>query len=66
MKLWDFPVPLPSGGIALLRVPFPMSEDDFTQLNETLKAWKKALVTPSPKPGENSTAGSGTRCHVDE
>lgn len=49
----DFPVPLISGGIAVLRVPFPMSEDDFAQLESTLHAWKKALVktkTLSPKP----------------
>ena len=40
----DFPIPLISGGIAVLRVPFPMSEADFEQLSSTLHAWKSALV----------------------
>ena len=49
----DFPVPLISGGIAMLRVPFPMSEADFGQLSATLKAWKPALVISAmPQPDE--------------
>lgn len=52
----DFPVPLMSGGIAVLRVPFPMSEDDFQQLYATLHAWKKALVKTEVRPVEPSGA----------
>ena len=55
----DFSVPLISGGIAVLRVPFPMSEDDFKQLNATLKAWKKALVVKTEvRPPEPAGASS--------
>lgn len=42
----DFPVPLISGGVAVLQVPFPMSEEDYEQLTATLTAWKRALVGP--------------------
>ncbi len=44
----DFPVPLISGGIAVLRVPFPMRKDDFEQLKATLDTFEKALVGPDP------------------
>lgn len=40
----DFSIPLISGKIAMLRIPFPMSEADYEQLAETLRAWRKALV----------------------
>lgn len=40
----DFPIPLLSGGIAVVKVPVPMTEDDFSQLTGTLQAWKKALT----------------------
>jgi hypothetical protein len=33
-----------SGGIAVVKVPFPMSVADFQQLTSTLKAWKPALT----------------------
>lgn len=40
----DFPIPLISGGVAVLKVPVPMSDADFAQIAGTLKAWKMALV----------------------
>lgn len=40
----DFPIPLMSGGIAVVKVPFPMSKEDFDQLQATLTAWEKALT----------------------
>ena len=40
----EFAIPLPSGGIAVVKVPFPMSNDDFDQIQETLMAWRKSLV----------------------
>lgn len=51
----DFLIPLISGKIAILRVPFPMSEEDFEQLDSTMRIWKKALVkteTPAPESAE--------------
>ena len=36
----DFPIPLISGGVAVVKVPVPMSELDFEQLTNTLQAWK--------------------------
>ena len=43
----DFLIPLISGGIAVVKIPVPMSEPDFTQLTATLQAWKAALVRPT-------------------
>lgn len=43
----DFPIPLMSGGVAVVKVPVPMSESDFDQIKGTLEAWKSALVRPS-------------------
>lgn len=43
----DFPIPLISGGVAVVKVPVPMSEADFAQLTGTLAAWKAALVRKS-------------------
>ena len=40
----DFPIPLTSGGLAVLKVPVPMSETDFKQITGTLEVWKSALV----------------------
>ena len=40
----EFPIPLMSGGIAVVKVPFPMSTADFDQLTSTLDAWKPALT----------------------
>ena len=41
--LREFSFPL-SAGVAALRVPYPMGEDDFDFLMETLRLWKKKLV----------------------
>ena len=43
----DFPIPLISGGVAIVKVPVPMSELDFAQLTGTLQRWKTALVRPA-------------------
>jgi hypothetical protein len=40
----ELPIPLDEGRVA--RVPYPMSEDTFELLVETLKLWKKRLVKP--------------------
>lgn len=52
-SLRTLPVTLPSLEIAMLRVPFPMSEEDFDWLTKALEGMKKALVRPkgeaSPK-----------------
>jgi hypothetical protein len=40
----DFQIPLISGGVAVVKVPVPMSEADFAQLTGTLEVWKQALV----------------------
>lgn len=45
----DFPIPLISGGIAVVKVPFPMSPADFTQIISTLEAWKPALTMQQKK-----------------
>lgn len=34
----DFPIPLPSGAIAWLRVPWPMGDDDMPRLERGLRA----------------------------
>jgi hypothetical protein len=36
------------GGLAVIKVPVPMSQADFKQITGTLKAWKSALVRQSP------------------
>jgi hypothetical protein len=40
----DLPITLPSLELAVLRVPVPMTEEDFTALMSTLNAMKKRLV----------------------
>lgn len=42
----ELPVPLDDDLVA--RVPYPMSEESFTLLIDTLQLWKKRLVRPSP------------------
>ena len=43
----ELPVPLDNGLVA--SVPYPMTEEDFTLLIDTLQLWKKRLVQPSPR-----------------
>ena len=43
-KKKTLPVPLGSGDT--IQVPYPMSEEDFLLLIQTLKLWKKRIVTP--------------------
>lgn len=43
----ELPITLPSLNIAVLKVPTPMTELDFTTLVNSLAAWKAALVPPS-------------------
>ena len=38
----ELPVPLDNG--LVVRVPYPMSEEDFSLLLDTLQLWKKRLV----------------------
>ena len=45
----NFLIPLSGGGIAVVKIPVPMSESDFDQLTGTLNAWKAALVWPDDK-----------------
>ncbi len=40
----ELPVPLDNDLVA--RVPYPMSEEDFALLMDTLQLWKKRLVQP--------------------
>jgi hypothetical protein len=40
----EFPIPLLSGGIAVVKLPFPMSKDDFKHFTATLTAWEPALT----------------------
>jgi len=40
----NFAIPLRAGGIAVVSVPVPMSEEDFDVLMKTLESWKAALV----------------------
>lgn len=44
----DFTFPLPDG-VAILRVPFPMSEEGFDLLAQTLALWKPTLVKKNEK-----------------
>ncbi|HEX3799192.1 MAG TPA: hypothetical protein VH413_10865 [Verrucomicrobiae bacterium] len=43
----QLPIPLAEGLTAI--VPYPMAEDDFNLLLETLKLWKKKLIQPMEK-----------------
>ncbi len=43
----ELPVPLDNGLVA--SVPYPMTEEDFMLLIDTLQLWKKRLVQPSPR-----------------
>ncbi len=43
----ELPVPLDNGLVA--SVPYPMTEEDFSLLIDTLQLWKKRLVHPSPR-----------------
>ncbi len=43
----ELPVPLDNGLVA--SVPYPMTEEDFSLLIDTLQLWKKRLVQPSPR-----------------
>lgn len=43
----EFPIPLPSGNVASIKVPFPMSEDDFQMFTSLIEAFKKGLVRTS-------------------
>ena len=58
MVLSEFTFPL-SEGIAALKIPYPMSEDDFDFLIEALRFWKKNLIKvdldPPIEPNENTT-----------
>ena len=40
----ELPVPLDNDLVA--RVPYPMTEEDFALLMDTLQLWKKRLVRP--------------------
>src|SRR5213079_339558 len=44
----ELPVPLDDGRIA--RIPFPMSDDTFQLLIETLELWKRRLVQETLEP----------------
>jgi len=47
--LREFTFPL-SAGMAALKIPFPIADDDFDFFVETLKLWRKKLVKPpAPK-----------------
>lgn len=43
----ELPVPLDNGLVA--SVPYPMTEEDFSLLIDTLQLWRKRLVQPSPR-----------------
>lgn len=56
-KMRELPITLPSLNIAVLKIPTPMSELDFTTLVNSLAAWKDALVAkqkpPKPTDGDD-------------
>ncbi|MBI3407462.1 MAG: hypothetical protein HY040_03790 [Planctomycetes bacterium] len=52
----EFPVTLPSLTIAVLKVPVPMTEEDFDSFAETLARMKKSLTRTAEKEGEVSGA----------
>jgi hypothetical protein len=47
----ELPIPLEGGQTA--RIPYPISEDDFQILLETLELWKKRIVRQLQKPSES-------------
>jgi hypothetical protein len=47
----ELPIPLEGGQTA--RIPYPISEDDFQILLETLELWKKRIVRPLQKTEPN-------------
>ncbi len=55
----DFAIPLISGGLAVVKVPVPMSELDFKQLTGTLTAWKAALVRKEENPPTGQDIADG-------
>lgn len=40
----DFAIPLPSGAIGVLRVPFPLSKEDSELLFVAIELFKKSLM----------------------
>ncbi len=54
MKDWDLTIPLIGGGQAILRIPIPVTEEDFDLLKgvitANLDAMRKAIVK-SPQDG---------------
>ena len=49
----ELPIPIESGHV--VRVPFPMSQEDYDLVLETLKLWKNRIVMakkPDPKQGD--------------
>ena len=55
--LRDFAVPLDDGGTVVMRVPFPLSTEDFDTLLATLNLWKRKL-TGTPQQ-QRSTVDTG-------
>jgi hypothetical protein len=53
----DLPVTLPSLEIAVLRVPVPMSEEDYETLTNALTAMKRALVRDNPATPPAASSG---------
>jgi hypothetical protein len=47
-KRGELPVPIADGLVA--RVPFPIPEEDFDLLIETLKLWKRKLIGKPSQP----------------
>lgn len=45
----SFDIPLYGHEVASIKVPYPLSEDDWKQLEETLKLWKPTLVRKTAK-----------------
>ena len=43
----DFTFPLIGGGMAVLRAPLPMSDENYTLIKTMLETMKKAIVTPT-------------------
>lgn len=46
LREFNFPIP---AGMASIKVPFPLSEDDFEVLMQTLTIFKRGLVKTPPK-----------------
>jgi hypothetical protein len=53
-EIVDLPLPLKSGGTAVLKYPYPMSKEDFEWLKTILDAVKDGMLAPANVPSSES------------